>query len=764
MALEIGRVVGHLGVADGVGFVESIVGKIQNVLEDGLGSGFRDTVGDGTGDAALRIAVDKGLLLGHNDLLLFLGDGAAHIVRLTQTVAAQLAEDLNDLLLIDDAAVGDGQDRLKLGAEIGDFLRMELVVDEARDGIHGARSVEGDDSRQILDGLGLHVDADAGDTRRFQLEHAGSLALREHFEALRVVVADLLQVKARLVPADLPLCVVDDGQVAQTEKIHLQKAQLLDGSHGELGHDGVVVASQRHVVRHGIFRNDHAGGVGGGVSGHALQGPGGVDELFHALVAVVKLLELGRDPQCLVQGHVESGGNELGHRVSLCVGKIQHPSHVAHGGSCRHGAEGDDLRHPILAVFPRHIVDNLTAPRLAEVHVNIGHTDSFRVEKALEIQAVFHRIDVGDVEAVGHHSPRRRASSRPHGDLLAPGVGDKIRHDEEIVHISHFPDHGHLIFQTLPVARRVAGIAFGIAVAAQLGKPAPAVIALGVLERGQMVLTEGKLYVAAVSDYLRILNGLELIGKQRPHLLLGFDVKLLGLEAHPVGLVYRLSHLDAHEHILKITVLPGQVVGIVGHNQRQPRILRKAQDAAVDLLLLRQAVILHLKVKISLAEDLRQLQRIGLGALVVSCTQSAGDPAGQTGRQGDQTPGMLPQQVKIHAGLDIKAIQKALGYQIAEIFIARLVFAQQHQMLCLVVHAVDTVGHGAGCHIDLAADDGLNARRLGSAVEVDNAIHDAVVRNCHGGLSQLGSTLDQLPDTAGAVEQAVFRMHMKMYK
>ena len=205
-------------------------------------------------------------------------------------------------------------------------------------------------------------------------------------------------------------------------------------------------------------------------------------------------------------------------------------------------------------------------------------------------------------------------------------------------------------------------------------------------------------------------------------------------------------------------------MGVVGHHQRQARILGKAQDAAVDLLLLRQAVILQLQEKTTLAEDLRQLQCIGLGALVVSCPQSAGNPASQTGRQGDQALGMLPQQVQIHTGLDIKTVQKALGDQIAEVFIARLVFAQQHQVLGLVVHAVDPVGHGAGRHIDLAADDGLDARRLGRAVKVNDAVHDAVVRDRHGGLSQLGSPLDKLPDAAGAVEQAVFRMHMKVYK
>ena len=107
MALEIGRVVGHLGIADGVGLVEGIVGKIQNLVVDFLGCLLADAVLHRAGDAPLRVAVDKGLALGHDDGLLLLGDGPAHIVGLAEGVAAEAAEDLNHLLLIYHTPIGD---------------------------------------------------------------------------------------------------------------------------------------------------------------------------------------------------------------------------------------------------------------------------------------------------------------------------------------------------------------------------------------------------------------------------------------------------------------------------------------------------------------------------------------------------------------------------------------------------------------------------------------------------------------------------------
>ena len=117
MALEIGRVIGDLGIAHGVRLVEGVVRKIQDFLVNGLRRRLGHAVCNGAGDTARGVTVDEGLPLGDDDLFLLFGDGAAHVVRLSEAVAAELAENLNDLLLIDDAAVGHGEDRLELRAE-----------------------------------------------------------------------------------------------------------------------------------------------------------------------------------------------------------------------------------------------------------------------------------------------------------------------------------------------------------------------------------------------------------------------------------------------------------------------------------------------------------------------------------------------------------------------------------------------------------------------------------------------------------------------
>ena len=66
--------------------------------------------------------------------------------------------------------------------------------------------------------------------------------------------------------------------------------------------------------------------------------------------------------------------------------------------------------------------------------------------------------------------------------------------------------------------------------------------------------------------------------------------------------------------------------------------------------------------------------------------------------------------------------------------------------------------------VHLAADDRVDALGFAGAVKVDHAVHDAVVGQRAGGLSQLRHAVHQAFDAARTVQQAVFTMHMQMRK
>ena len=85
-------------------------------------------------------------------------------------------------------------------------------------------------------------------------------------------------------------------------------------------------------------------------------------------------------------------------------------------------------------------------------------------------------------------------------------------------------------------------------------------------------------------------------------------------------------------------------------------------------------------------------------------------------------------------------------------------------MIGVVVQPVDPVLHAPAGHIHLAADNGLDARRLGGFIKIDTAVHDPVVRNGHTVLAQFLHPVHQAADAAGPVQQAVFRMDVQIDK
>ena len=373
VALEPGRIVADLCIADGVRLIEGIVGKIKYLSVDFLRSLFGYAVGNRAWDSPRAVAVDKGLLLLDDDVLLLLGDGAAHIVGLSQRISAQLAENLDHLLLIDDAAVGHVQNWLELGCEIGNRLRMVLGLNEFGNGFHGAGPVERDNGGHIFNRLRLHLDTDAGDPAGLELEDARGLAFAQHSEGFRIVVGNLLHGESRHKALNLPLCVVDDRQVSKSEEVHLEQAQLLDRGHGKLGDDGILVASQRHIIRNRKPGNHDAGRMGRGVARHSLNVARRINQTLHLGIGVIHLLQLRILGQRRRQRDVKLIRNRLCHHVRLGVGHVERAAHVADCAARRHRAEGDNLRHTVLAVFARHVINDLAPSLLTEIRIKVRH-------------------------------------------------------------------------------------------------------------------------------------------------------------------------------------------------------------------------------------------------------------------------------------------------------------------------------------------------------------------------------------------------------
>ncbi len=125
---------------------------------------------------------------------------------------------------------------------------------------------------------------------------------------------------------------------------------------------------------------------------------------------------------------------------------------------------------------------------------------------------------------------------------------------------------------------------------------------------------------------------------------------------------------------------------------------------------------------------------------------------------------ILSEKLTIHPRLPVKAVRPRRRDKPHQIGIARFVFAQQHQMVILVIDPMLSVVPRARRHIRLTAENRLDPRFFGGFIKLHQPVHDPVIRYGNRRLPQLLDTCDQPVQTAGAVQQAVFTMNVQVCK
>ena len=76
------------------------------------------------------------------------------------------------------------------------------------------------------------------------------------------------------------------------------------------------------------------------------------------------------------------------------------------------------------AVLVHHIVDDLFAAVVLEVHIDVGHLFALNIEKALKDKRVGQRVDIGNAEAVENKACGGAAAHGEEYVALAHELGD----------------------------------------------------------------------------------------------------------------------------------------------------------------------------------------------------------------------------------------------------------------------------------------------------------------------------------------------------
>ena len=485
------------------------------------------------------------------------------------------------------------------------------------------------------------------------------------------------------------------------------------------------------------------------------------DDPLHRRVRVVLLTELGRGFERLVQPDPELVRDRLGDAVDLAVTVAKHPPDVADRGAGEHRAERDDLGDAVLAVLRGHVGDDLVAPVVLEVDVDVGHRHPVGVEEALERQPVVNRIDRRDPERVGDDRTRRRAAARRLDPLLA-GVAHEVGDDQEVARVAHRGDHAQLVVEPLLELRGHAAVAALEPALAFRPKPALDRLAVGHREMRDPQLAQRKREIRHLGDSTRVRDRLRMVREERRHLGRALDVELGRLEAHPVRRVEVVARPHAQQHVVRLGLVAPHVVQVVRRDERQTDLRGEPEELLVEPPLLGQAVVLELEEEPVRTEDVAVLAGQLASELPVLDFERPRDLAVEAGRQADQAFAVPGEVLAVDARLVVVAVDVRVRDEPTQVQVAGPVLREQDQVERLGVGLALLVGHRAPRDVRLHADDRLDVPGAAGLVERDRAVQRAVVGQRERIEALLGRRIDQLGDPAEAVEQAEFGVDVEV--
>ena len=385
--------------------------------------------------------------------------GLAEGVGLSHRVSGQADGDLHHLFLVHDDAVGRPQDVLQVGVRVRHGLAAVLALCVLDVHILAERPgpVQRDQSHEVLEPVGGELADQLAHPRAFQLEHPGRVARAQHLVDALVIQWHMVDIQVDASVPEQGDGVLDDGEVAQAEEVHLQEPELLHPVHVELRHDaprvvsGVLRQLERQVVDERGVADHDAGRVHRILAPQPLQRPGRVDDLPGLGLLVVGLLQFGSEAQRVLDREFAPQNRRWVHLAEPIAHRrreSEHPGGVPDPLLPLDGLERDDLGHRRIGDLSHggcpvplgDVPDDVVPAPGVEVHVDVRHLLARGVQESFEDEPVPQRVEVGDAQAVGHDRPGRRPTPRSDPDPVVPSEPDQVPHDQEIAGEPHGRD------------------------------------------------------------------------------------------------------------------------------------------------------------------------------------------------------------------------------------------------------------------------------------------------------------------------------------
>ena len=232
------------------------------------------------------------------------------------------------------------------------------------------------------------------------------------------------------------------------------------------------------------------------------------------------------------------------------------------------------------------------------------------------------------------------------------------------------------------------------------------------------------------------------------------------LHPQPLGVLHVRVGVDADENILQMRVLAAYVVGVVGGDYGDAQLAVYFVKPLVDLGKLRNVAVPH-EFEIVVPENLAVPAGGGDGVVHAPLLyQRRHLPAWAAGHD-NQAFMVALQNLAVHARLVVEPLQMRGGDELDQTLIALPILGEDGHVVGRPLVGV-ALKSALGRDIHLAADDGLDARALGEAVEIYRAVHAAVVGHRQALHAQLAGAVDKRLKAAQPVQHGVFGVYVQM--
>ena len=782
-----------------MGLVEGVVGERLDDVEQLLAQCLAVTLRGTTGDELLPLRGDE--------LTVLLATCLAQIVGFLERVAGEALRDPHHRLLVEHQAVGVPEDRLHIRVQVGDGLAavLEVGVVTVHVGRHRARPVQSDERRDVIEARRCQRAQRRAHGGALELEHTDGVTAPQHLEGRLVVERHRVDVGAG--PGGLFDEVeghLDDRKVPQTEKVHLQQAEVLDSVHlvlrdnggiGRIG-AGLRLALDGQVLGQRLMGDDDRCSMYAVLAAEALEALGDVDHELRVRVLPVHLAELGcGHVAVLVTLHALETGpqrrvathDQRRHRLRDLVpegeGKAQHPGPVAHRGAGLDRGEGDDLGHVVRAITLGDVPDHLASAALVEVHVDVGHLLSARIQETFEEQVVADGVEIDDTQAVRDAASRRGPTTGTDTDAGVARVADDVPDDEEVGSEAHLGDHAQLEVEPLgDFGRDLRAIARRGTLIGQMRQVAGRRLLVGVApeslrdrELWQGRLAQLELDIRPLGYPQGVVTCSRHLSKKVPHLRRALQIVLLAFELEALRVVDRGTCLHAQQGVMSNGVLALAVMAVVGCDERSVERAGNPDEAGVGPALLIEAMILQLDEEVLLAEDVLEPSGECRRGVKVAGEEGLGHHAAKAAGRRDETLVIALQQLPVDAGLVVVALQVSGRRELDEVAVTLSRLGKDGQVvvellasLAFAARVVDAAPPYRAlvarprCHVGLGADDGREAARPALLVEVEDAVHVAVIGDRESRLA-IGHRCDnQFSDPRRPVEHRVLGVSVQV--